>query len=153
MNIISIILAGLAAISGANHTCSVNNGAFFGDSIAQGTYQAAGKRHHQVTKVGISAKQLRNKDLPANRYDWVVISAGVNNPSKNIENDLLYIRQKMLKKTNNIIWIVPEGNAVAKKAVMAISKNDYRVTYKAGKDGVHPRSYQKLWSGAKSHTC
>ncbi len=71
-----------------------------------------------------------------------VVSAGSNDPrNHNLASNLLQIRQR----AKSVIWIVPVHSRAA-RLVRAAAKGaaDPVVTFKPGRDGVHPRSYRAL---------
>ncbi len=134
---------------------SGNGGAFFGDSIAQGTADAAkrdGVSHDREVERGQNAGVLATRSLPKSSYSWVVISAGINNPNNNTEEHLRTIRRNIT--ADKVIWIVPNNTndptQKAKGIVEKVGKTDTLVYYIPNNtDGYHPKSYDKVWDDIK----
>lgn len=110
--------------------------AIIGDSIAVGLAQ----QHFNCTveaKVGVPSAWIIGKACAAN---IVIISAGSNDPANpNLVNNLRKERSCIKGK---VIWIVPY-HPMAAAAVLRVVKEfgDSAVTFRAGKDNVHPSSY------------
>jgi hypothetical protein len=120
--------------------------AIVGDSIAVGTAQAESlpARYRPPctmdAKIGIPSAQVVGRVHAA---DLLVVSAGSNDPSNpKLEQNLLAIRAKA---TGKVLWIVPvpaRAAAIVKK--VAAIHHDGIISFKPGRDGLHPRSYAPI---------
>jgi hypothetical protein len=75
--------------------------------------------------------------------DKYIISLGSNNPtSKQLKPDLIKLRKKLSAST--VVWIIPANT----KTPLEVAKQfgDKTISFKAGKDGIHPKSY-KVFKG------
>lgn len=123
--------------------------AIVGDCIATKPYGLGG----QLTECEVSAKAGLPSGkivslVPKVKLDWLVISAGTNDPTDpRLANNLQAMRARA--KATVVIWIVP----VAPKAAEAVrsvaaAHGDKTVTFVPGVGGtqarVHPRSYRAL---------
>ncbi|WP_319530809.1 hypothetical protein [uncultured Cohaesibacter sp.] len=92
-------------------------------------------------KVGLSSKAVLKRTEPA---DVLIVSAGSNDPdNKRLEANLKAIRDK--SGATAVIWIEPRhkrASAIVRK--IAQRNGDLVISFKAGKDRVHPRSYKRL---------
>ena len=115
-----------------------------GDSIAVGTGQAL--HAYTVAHKGISSCAVL-KRTPRAPQDTVVISAGSNDPPGAC---LDTIRERLTAM--QVVWIVPQNAAAAANVRRVAAKHgDKVVTFTAGPDGVHPRSYATV-ARAVRHT-
>ena len=92
-------------------------------------------------KVGIPSKAVLKRTKQA---DVLIVSAGSNDPTnRRLEANLKAIRDKSGAAT--VIWIEPRhkrASAIVRK--IAQRNGDLVISFKAGKDKVHPRSYKRL---------
>ena len=119
-----------------SHSCCI-----LGDSIAVGAH-SVNKQCSAVAEVGISARTFNKKylkDIPPS--DTYIISLG-SNDSKNLKRDLNNLR-KSLKPDSEVVWIVPHINGKIVEEV-AVEHSDKKFYFTTGKDGVHPKSYNKF---------
>jgi hypothetical protein len=108
-----------------------------GDSIAVGI-KSVNPNYKCNAKVGISSSKFLKRSIP--KDDRYIISLG-SNPSKNLKSDLRKLRRS-LKGT--VVWIIPRNTEIPRE--IAKEYDDRTVDFKAGKDGIHPRSY-KVFKG------
>lgn len=111
-----------------------------GDSIAVGIAQVSlcenhaskGKSSHYI-----AAHYSANGDL-------CIISAGSNDPNnKNLFDNLIRIRYN--NKCKRYVWVLPQNKRAASIVrKVAFMNGDAIVTFEAGNDGVHPKSYTTL---------
>lgn len=148
-------IAGGVAVVGAAflaqpgpHGCGV-----IGDCIAVGLGSVM-RQCDTNGRVGRSAAAVARERLPG-RYEYVVISAGSNNPDDpNLEAQLRQIREQA--RGDRVVWIVPThprlGRAAALIRRVAAERADLLVPVSdpprrgTAPDGVHPRAYQSLAS-------
>lgn len=111
-----------------------------GDSIAVGVGQALHCSIH--AKVGASSTAIVSY---ARGNGFCIVSAGSNDPhNPNLRRNLEKIRSN-LNPCDKIIWILPQNSKAAKVVnAVATKHGDYVVSFKAGADGVHPKSYKEL---------
>lgn len=113
--------------------------AIIGDSIAVGIAQ---QRFNCTVdaRVGLSSSAIVRI---VGDGDLIVISAGSNDPNNpKLISNLEAIRSK---RTGKVIWIIPvHPVAAASVRLVAQKHQDMVVSFKPGKDGVHPKSYKAL---------
>jgi len=116
-----------------------------GDSIAVGVGQALHCSVH--AKVGASSTAIVSY---ARGNGFCIVSAGSNDPyNPNLRKNLEKIRSK-LNSCDKLVWIIPQnGKAAAVVRSVAAKHGDYTVSFKAGPDGVHPKSYSELANKVK----
>lgn len=117
--------------------------AFIGDCIALGL-ALINPQCYPDAEVGRSAAAIAERRLPGS-YDWVVISAGSNNPNyRALARQLRTIRARV--DARRVAWILPTNRrsaAIVRR--VAVSFGDARVRIAAtARDRVHPRSYCTL---------
>ncbi len=110
-----------------------------GDSIAMGLAGVLGGATSDA-KVGISSAQIIARVRSA---DYLVVSAGSNDATNpQLAANLEAIRAKA---TGIVIWILPAVlTARTVVAQVALKHGDKTVSFDAGADDVHPKSYQVL---------
>lgn len=116
-------------------TCGI-----IGDSIALGLALAMPQCDSQAV-IGAPSSTIREWRLPK-CYDVAVISAGSNDPrNPDLARNLRAIRGRIC--ASKVIWILP-ANAAARAAVTREAGADPTISFRAARDGVHPRSYSAL---------
>lgn len=112
-----------------------------GDSIAVGVGQAM---HCQIkAHVGWpSSKIIYLAD--GSSHQICILSAGSNDPyNPNLSNNLKTIRNKV--HCRYVVWMLPvnkTARAVVDRA--ALVNHDYRLTFKPGRDNIHPQNYNVI---------
>lgn len=109
-----------------------------GDSLAVGTGQAL---HCDIAAhVGASSRAIV-QFAPAKQYDFVVISAGTNDPP----GDYIEVVRARVR-SGKIVWILPVNGARAHVLRVAAAHGDRAVSYTPGRGRVwpHPYSYAPL---------
>ena len=120
-----------------------------GDSIALGL-SLAHPGCDVSAKVGRSTHAILAHQLPEKHYDFVVISAGSNNPNDKALSDQLR-RIRATVSADKVVWIEPLNSARARTMVREIASEngDGTQRFDRSRDGVHPRSYSALWALVK----
>lgn len=131
-----------------------NNCAILGDSIAFGLstkYQYC----YVNAQVGMNTEEYQNMITSINKK-IVIISLGVNDSSQiDTYDNLLHIREKI--KSKYVFWILPRNSHLSQQRLVSqVAKkfNDdvINVDQLASPDGVHPSSYDSLYSLVKNKT-
>lgn len=120
-----------------------------GDSIALGL-SLAHPGCDVSAKVGRSTHAILSHQLPQRHYDFVVISAGSNNPNDPaLRSQLQRIRATV--DADRVVWIEPLNSTRARTLVreVAADHGDATQRFDRSRDGVHPRSYGALWTLVK----
>jgi hypothetical protein len=120
-----------------------------GDSIALGL-ALAHPGCDTSAKVGRSTHAILAHQLPQRHYDYVVISAGSNNPRDPALLDQLS-RIRATVTADKVVWIEPLNSERARSMVreIAAAHGDSTQGFAQSRDGVHPRSYSALWALVK----
>lgn len=120
----------------------------FGDSIAVGISTLL-KASVVVAHIGWPSATI-SAHTYTEKFDTVIFSAGSNDPGNPQLRVYLEIMRSRVKGSHKIIWILPH-NAKAAKVVetVAAENGDKTIAFHAGRDGVHPESYQALVNGIK----
>lgn len=108
----------------------------YGDSIALGLMPYYPRCSASAT-IGLPPARIVSRVHDA---DVVLISAG-SNPEGHALRSLFAIRAKV---TGHVVWIVPQNERAALCVKLAAQPGDRLVTFEAGRDGIHPRSYSEL---------
>ena len=121
--------------------------AIIGDSIAVGTATQFHQCYHNA-KVGIPSASVISR-VPPDLTKWTVISAGSNDPyNRNLSSNLEKIRSRI--HSRQVIWILPQNRHAADVVDSVAAKHgDNVVSFRAGKDHIHPKSYSVLASDIK----
>jgi hypothetical protein len=122
----------------------------WGDSIALGIAMAH-PGCNVSAKIGRPSNLILSHPLPTKHYDYVIISAGSNNPRDGgLRTQLEGIRDKV--DADKVVWIVPLNSSRAAGIVrdVAAEHNDSVQMFNRSRDGVHPRSYTGLWALVKA---
>jgi hypothetical protein len=135
---------------------------FWGDSLTVGLAAVAASLGCDTSAVvGRNAAQIAAHPLPAKRYRWVVISAGSNPMRRTRFGETVTIdptgslgAMRLSVDAKCVIWIKPAHSAPGKTVErVAGAFGDKVVSFKAGKDGLHPKSYRALWRAVRLKLC
>jgi hypothetical protein len=122
--------------------------AFIGDCIALGLALINPVCQPNAV-VGRSAASIAAQHVPGS-FDWVVISAGSNNPNyAALARQLRTIRARV--ETRRAVWILPVNRrSAAIVRMVAVSFGDRTATIAVtARDRVHPRSYCTLMKAVR----
>lgn len=117
-----------------------------GDSIALGLALASNAGCDVRAKVGRDPLAILLATPPAPRcYRTAIISAGTNNPARlPLITYISSIRYRVCAE--QIIWVLPVNPlASLPVATVASAGQDATVSFKPGRDWLHPQSYHALW--------
>ena len=119
-----------------------------GDSIAVGLAQQMPECGSSA-RVGIRASAVVGRVRQADR---VIVSAGSNDLRDSAGLRAALERVRAGAGGGVVVWVLPANGA--RQAVLSVARHhgDRTVSFRAGRDGVHPRSYREL-ANALRRTC
>ncbi len=132
-----MLISGERSGEGIRMSCFI-----LGDSIAKGV-SAILHGCASWAKVGATAATILAHTLNGDS-DFTIISAGSNPPGGGpaLVEKLTEMRRRL--QPGKIIWIVPINKARGAVSRFAAANGDDAVTFRPGRDMVHPKSYRAL---------